>query len=226
MEAIDVFRRMDALDDLRAADLPGQRQLHQDAIHPLVGVELIDQSEELGLRSQRRQVVGERHDADLFTGATLAAHVHRGGWVIADLDDCESGAPCAAGYRRGDGPAHLGLDVLSQLPAVDELCCHALRPGKKGRAFSHGGNAPRACKRHAIDSPVRSKGLQLRAWEAVTIRPHHAIGGQGRGMAQSGSASALGAEGRGFKSLCPDHVEGVGSQDAGDSLAVFARSRS
>ena len=26
-----------------------------------------------------------------------------------------------------------------------------------------------------------------------------------RGMAQSGSASALGAEGRGFESLCPDH---------------------
>ena len=27
----------------------------------------------------------------------------------------------------------------------------------------------------------------------------------GRGMAQSGSASALGAEGRRFKSCCPDH---------------------
>ncbi len=27
-----------------------------------------------------------------------------------------------------------------------------------------------------------------------------------RGMAQSGSASALGAEGRGFESLCPDHI--------------------
>tara|TARA_B100000586_G_scaffold122280_1_gene88254 strand:- start:511 stop:699 length:189 start_codon:yes stop_codon:yes gene_type:complete len=26
-----------------------------------------------------------------------------------------------------------------------------------------------------------------------------------RGIAQPGSASALGAEGRGFKSLCPDH---------------------
>ncbi len=26
-----------------------------------------------------------------------------------------------------------------------------------------------------------------------------------RGIAQSGSASALGAEGRGFESLCPDH---------------------
>ena len=30
-------------------------------------------------------------------------------------------------------------------------------------------------------------------------------GEAGRGMAQSGSASALGAEGRGFESLCPDH---------------------
>jgi predicted CopG family antitoxin len=28
-----------------------------------------------------------------------------------------------------------------------------------------------------------------------------------RGMAQSGSASALGAEGRGFKSLCPDQLD-------------------
>ena len=30
--------------------------------------------------------------------------------------------------------------------------------------------------------------------------------GNYRGMAQSGSASALGAEGRGFKSLCPDQL--------------------
>ena len=29
--------------------------------------------------------------------------------------------------------------------------------------------------------------------------------GSSRGIAQSGSASALGAGGRGFKSLCPDH---------------------
>ena len=32
-----------------------------------------------------------------------------------------------------------------------------------------------------------------------------------RGIAQSGSASALGAEGRGFKSLCPDHLESTRS---------------
>ena len=32
--------------------------------------------------------------------------------------------------------------------------------------------------------------------------------GSARGMAQSGSASALGAEGRGFESLCPDQFRG------------------
>jgi hypothetical protein len=35
--------------------------------------------------------------------------------------------------------------------------------------------------------------------------------GRTRGMAQSGSASALGAEGRGFESLCPDHPKKGGT---------------
>ena len=34
----------------------------------------------------------------------------------------------------------------------------------------------------------------------------------GRGMAQSGSASALGAEGRRFKSCCPDHENNPGAR--------------
>ena len=37
-------------------------------------------------------------------------------------------------------------------------------------------------------------------------------------MAQSGSASALGAEGRGFESLCPDHMHLVLSGDLGRPL--------
>ena len=37
--------------------------------------------------------------------------------------------------------------------------------------------------------------------------------GLARGMAQSGSASALGAEGRGFESLCPDQFRRVHSGD-------------
>ena len=39
-----------------------------------------------------------------------------------------------------------------------------------------------------------------------------------RGIAQSGSASALGAEGRGFKSLCPDHSNSARSSIINEML--------
>jgi hypothetical protein len=54
--------------------------------------------------------------------------------------------------------------------------------------------------------------------------PHSIPAGPARGMAQSGSASALGAEGRGFESLCPDHIQ----KRAGNletSSYIIARSR-
>ena len=43
---------------------------------------------------------------------------------------------------------------------------------------------------------------------------------QSRGMAQPGSASALGAEGREFESLCPDHFLTLG-QARGISLSLL-----
>ena len=51
--------------------------------------------------------------------------------------------------------------------------------------------------------------------EAVQgCQPPSARAMAGRGMAQSGSASALGAEGRGFKSCCPDHFpKKIGAAD-------------
>jgi hypothetical protein len=39
----------------------------------------------------------------------------------------------------------------------------------------------------------------------IIPRPVKAGDTGNRGIAQPGSASALGAEGRGFESLCPDH---------------------
>ena len=47
-------------------------------------------------------------------------------------------------------------------------------------------------------------GARGNHWRRVAVFPYHSRP-RVRGMAQSGSASALGAEGRGFESLCPDH---------------------
>ncbi len=46
-------------------------------------------------------------------------------------------------------------------------------------------------------SPIR---VSFRALDRSSIEVEQSV----RGIAQPGSASALGAEGRGFKSLCPD----------------------
>ena|GEM_PF-2836997 len=42
--------------------------------------------------------------------------------------------------------------------------------------------------------------------------PEDAVGYSPRGIAQSGSASGLGPEGREFKSLCPDHFSASPNQ--------------
>ncbi len=49
-------------------------------------------------------------------------------------------------------------------------------------------------------APARSGPGQDNVWQNIWHR----------GMAQPGSASALGAEGRGFESLCPDQDSGSG----------------
>ena len=54
----------------------------------------------------------------------------------------------------------------------------------------------------------RKKKSKTKSQIAADIRHEKWLkknGIQKRSVAQSGSASALGAEGRGFKSLCPDH---------------------
>ena len=204
MEAIDVFRRIDALDDRRAADVCGQRQLHQDAVDALVSVELIDQCEKLRLGSRCRQVVGEGHDADLLAGATLAAHVNPGGGVIAHLDDGQPRAPGTTRQRRCDRAAHLALHLPRQLPAIDELCCHALPSREKKDAHSRTAAARRVPARVTRWTAMRRLPGSSRGGAKLLRCAHHAVRGLSRGMAQSGSASALGAEGRGFKSLCPD----------------------
>src|SRR5450755_3791608 len=56
------------------------------------------------------------------------------------------------------------------------------------------------------DRPKQSLRHLHAVADLIRLPPPRDRGGPARGMAQSGSASALGAEGRGFESLCPDHI--------------------
>ena len=53
MEAVDILGRIDRQQHVRGVDVPGQRQLHQDAVHAGIGVEPGDQRQQVGLASSR-----------------------------------------------------------------------------------------------------------------------------------------------------------------------------
>jgi len=87
MKSIDVFQRIDGVQNDRLVDLPGQRQLHQDSMHFGIGVELCHQFEELRLGRLRRQRLLRSGHPGLFTPFALAAHINSARRIISDEHD-------------------------------------------------------------------------------------------------------------------------------------------
>jgi len=71
MKAIDVLGRIIASEHLLGVDLLRQRQLHQDAVHRRIGIELVHQRHQFGLAHAVRQAMVERRHAGLFRGLAL-----------------------------------------------------------------------------------------------------------------------------------------------------------
>ena len=80
MEAVHVLDRRDRPDDPPLVHVVGQRQLDEDAGHPLVGVQVGDEPEQLVLGRVGGELVVDRLDAHLLARLLLAAHVERRGW--------------------------------------------------------------------------------------------------------------------------------------------------
>ena len=55
MKSVDVLARIDGVDDALRIDVLGQRQLHQNAVDPVVGIKPGDQRQQLGFAGRRRQ---------------------------------------------------------------------------------------------------------------------------------------------------------------------------
>ncbi len=117
----------------------------------------------------------------------------------------------------------------------------ATRKARRGRrAFRPGETSPSifriACGKEAMqeesegETVRRSWGAGRKKLEAGSTVGRRGRGREGeellgynqtsRGVAQSGSASALGAEGRGFESLRPDHSKSLAIRDLQASLAA------
>ena len=107
MEAVDVLRRIDGVEHLLGVDLLRQRQLHQDAVHRRIGVELFDQRHQLGLADAVRQPMIERLHAGFVGRLGLAADIGLARRIVAGQNDREPGRDAVLRDRRFTSPATL-----------------------------------------------------------------------------------------------------------------------
>ena len=106
-------------------------------------------------------------------------------------------------FIRGDGR------ILRIAENTEPLSTRIIPSGGPVRGGAGGDRRNRPQARHRARRPGGSPDLQRRA-EACLLAEAQACIDAGasvrRGIAQSGSASGLGPEGRRFKSCCPDHL--------------------
>ncbi len=105
VKAVDVLVRIDGIDHGIGIDLVGQGELDQDAVDAVVGVELFDQRQQLGLRGGVGQAVVEGLHAGLDDRLALVAHIDLARRVLADQHDGEAGGDAVRGRNCAHGLA-------------------------------------------------------------------------------------------------------------------------
>ena len=107
-----------------ASRVGGEGKLHQDAVDRRVGVEAVDQREQLYLRGAFRQVVGPGEEADLFAVLALVRDIDLGGRIAADQDHRQAGNAQALLAALGDALGYLLAEAGGDRFAVDQFCGH------------------------------------------------------------------------------------------------------
>ena len=97
VKAVHVLGRDDRVEHPLAVDVLRQRELHQEAVDPGIGVEPLDHREQLGLGASLGQADGLRVHPRLVARLALGLHVDLARRVLADDHHRQAGLPAAAG---------------------------------------------------------------------------------------------------------------------------------
>ena len=159
VQPVDVLGRIDRRDDGERVEMRRQRQLHEDAVDRVVGVQLGDELHQLVLGRRLGQDMLEADHADLARRLALAAHVDAARRVVADEHDGEAGGWPTCSARRGDR----GGDPLAEAGgiglAVDDAGAHAGCLLRDSHGCRHGGSSPgwaQSCRSSSGSSSKRS----------------------------------------------------------------------
>src|ERR1700675_2687705 len=114
MQPVDILGGIDGVDDGFGVERFRQRQLHQNAMHGGIVIELCDQRQQIGLRDISRQPVLERRHPGFLGLLVLAADIDLAGGVVADQHD---------GQARRQLMRALDLGDFGRDPGA-KLCCN------------------------------------------------------------------------------------------------------
>ena len=99
-QPVHVLVGIDRRDHRVLVDLLGQRDLDEDPVDLVVGVQLADQAEELVLRGRGIEAVVDGAHPDLLGALSLVGDVHLGGGVVADQHGGEARHAAGMGVRE------------------------------------------------------------------------------------------------------------------------------
>ena len=118
-EPVHVLVRVEGVDDRGGVDLIGKRQLDEDAVDLVRGVELPNEVEQLVLGDGPLRLAVDRPDPDLLAGLALAAHVDRGRGVVADQHRRQSGRAAERPESSSTSPrTRSRTEAATALPSI------------------------------------------------------------------------------------------------------------
>ena len=126
VKALDVFQRVDGVDDVEHVDAGRDGELDEDAVEPVVVVEAFDEVQEVGFGGAGGELEGLGVDAGLLGGPLFCGDVSAGGGVIGDQDNGETRHHARLGFQLLDAVLNAQPDVFGDPAAIDNDGAHIL----------------------------------------------------------------------------------------------------
>ena len=126
VERVDILVGAYGVDHRALVDVPGQRELNEDAVNAAVAVELIDERQKIFLRGAGGKVESSAVDTAFEAVALLVADVYLRGRIVPDQHRGKTGL--SGQLRRLAG--HLRAYLLRKLFSVNKHC-HNIIPASR-----------------------------------------------------------------------------------------------
>ena len=140
MKRVDIFQRMDGIENALFLDLLRQWKLHENAVHRINGrgvVQSHDQIEQFLLRRRSRQTVQPARHADALASLPLVAHIDLAGRVFAHQHRGQAGRDSALQFELSHARGQIALQSNCKCFAIQDCCRHGFCFPTRWRGATH-----------------------------------------------------------------------------------------